>query len=241
MLAAHDAMASQMLDAMGSDMTMMARRDDGQAMTAPLRGPADARAVLLRRGAALEVLTVSYNAVEGLVAIAAGVAAGSVALTGFGVDSVIEVASGVVLWWRLRAELGSSDLGPAVEGRATRWAGALLLALAGYLVIESCRRLFTGDRPSESVVGIVLMILSLIVMPLLARAKLRLAVSLGSRALRADAHETIVCAWLSFTTLLGLTLNVLAGWWWADPLAALAMVPLIVREGVEAWSAQPHA
>src|SRR3989442_13805161 len=133
MPAAHDAMASRMLDAMGSDMTMMARRDDGQAMTAPLRGPADARAVLLRRGAALEVLTVSYNAVEGLVAIAAGVAAGSVALTGFGIDSVIEVASGVVLWWRLRAELGAARVGPAVEARAARWAGILLLALAVYI------------------------------------------------------------------------------------------------------------
>ncbi len=203
-------------------------------MAAPSRGPADARAVLLRRGAALEVLTVSYNAVEGLVAIAAGLVAGSVALTGFGIDSVIEVTSGVVLWWRLRAELGSSQLGPAVEARAARWAGALLLGLALYLVIESGRRLVTEDRPSESVVGIVLMVLSLIVMPLLARAKLRTARALGSRALRADAHETIVCAWLSFTTLLGLVLNAMFGWWWADPVAALAMVPLIAREGLEA-------
>jgi divalent metal cation (Fe/Co/Zn/Cd) transporter len=182
----------------------------------------------------LEGVTVGYNALEGVIAIAVGLAAGSVALTGFGIDSVIEVTSGVVLWWRLRAELGSSELGPAVEARATRWAGALLLALAVYLVIESGRRLVTGDRPSESVVGIVLMILSLIVMPLLARAKLRTARALDSRALRADAHETIVCAWLSLTTLLGLALNAALGWWWADPVAALAMVPLITREGLEA-------
>lgn len=199
------------------------------------------RSSLLRQGVVLEGVTVGYNALEGTIAIAAGLAAGSVALTGFGIDSVIEVTSGVVLWWRLRAELGSSELGPAVEARATRWAGALLLALAAYLVIEAGRRLVTGDRPSESVVGIVLMILSLIVMPLLARAKLRTARALDSRALRADAHETIVCAWLSFTTLLGLALNAALGWWWADPVAALAMVPLITREGLEAWSAQPHA
>ena len=192
------------------------------------------RAAALGQGVVLEGVTVGYNALEGAIAIAAGLAAGSVALTGFGIDSVIEVTSGVVLWWRLRAELGSSQLGPAVEARAARWAGALLLGLALYLVIESGRRLVTEDRPSESVVGIVLMVLSLIVMPLLARAKLRTARALGSRALRADAHETIVCAWLSFTTLLGLVLNAMFGWWWADPVAALAMVPLIAREGLEA-------
>ncbi len=193
-----------------------------------------ARDAALGQGVVLEGVTVGYNALEGVIAIAAGLAAGSVALTGFGIDSVIEVTSGVVLWWRLRAELGSSQLGPAVEARAARWAGALLVGLALYLVIESGRRLVTEDRPSESVVGIVLMVLSLIVMPLLARAKLRTARALDSRALRADAHETIVCAWLSFTTLLGLALNAALGWWWADPVAALAMVPLIAREGLEA-------
>src|SRR3989441_1183620 len=193
------------------------------------------RVALLRRGLVLEGVTVGYNALEGIIAIVAGLAAGSVALTGFGIDSVIEVTSGVVLWWRLRAELGAARVGPAVEARAARWAGVLLLALAVYIAAESGRRLFTGDRPGESVVGIVLMVLSLIVMPLLARAKLRLAASLGSRALRADAHETIVCAWLSATTVLGLGLNVGLGWGWADPVAALSMLPLIVREGVKAW------
>ncbi len=197
------------------------------------------RAAVLRCGVALEAFTVGYNALEGVIAIVAGVAAGSVALTGFGIDSVIEVTSGVLLWWRLRAELGSAVLGPAVEARAARGAGVLLLALAGYIVLESGRRLVTQDRPSESLVGIVLMMLSLLVMPLLARAKLRTARALDSRALRADAHETIVCAWLSFTTLCGLAFNAVLGWWWADPLAALAMLPLIVREGLEAWRAEP--
>lgn len=192
------------------------------------------RTALLRRGVVLERFTVAYNLLEGAIAIAAGIAAGSVALTGFGVDSVIEVTSGVLLWWRLRAELGAAAVRPSVEARATRWAGLLLLALAGYIMLDSGRRLFTGARPEESVLGIVLLALSLVIMPLLARAKLRTSAALESGALRADAHETIVCAWLSLTALLGLVLNAALGWWWADPLAALAMLPLIVREGLEA-------
>ncbi len=192
------------------------------------------RGKLLRRGIALERLTVAYNALEGAVAIVAGLAAGSVALTGFGVDSMIEVTSGVLLWWRLRAELGSAPLGEAVERRAVRGAGLLLLALAAYIVIDAGRELLIRERPAASLVGIGLTTLSLIVMPLLARAKLVTAYRLGSRALRADAHETIVCAWLSATTLAGLGLNAVFGWWWADPVAALAMVPLVVREGLEA-------
>jgi divalent metal cation (Fe/Co/Zn/Cd) transporter len=195
---------------------------------------APSRAAVLRRGVTLESVTIGYNALEGLIAIAAGLAAGSVALTGFGVDSAIEVTSGVLLWWRLRAELGAAALGPTVESRAARGAGVLLLALAVYLAVESGRRLLTGDPPEESLIGIVLTAVSLVVMPLLARAKLRTAAALGSRALRADAHETIVCAWLSLTTLLGLGLNAAFGWWWADPLAALGMLPLILREGIEA-------
>src|SRR2546426_177174 len=151
------------------------------------------RVALLRRGLALEGVTVGYNALEGIVAIAAGLVAGSGALTGFGIDSVIEVTSGVVLWWRLRAELGAARVGPAVEARAARWAGVLLLALAAYIVAESGRRLLTGDRPGESVVGIVLTAVSLIVMPLPAPAELPGAASLGSPALRADGHRTHAC------------------------------------------------
>src|SRR3989442_12423376 len=140
------------------------------------------RVALLRRGIALEGVTVGYNAVEGIVAIAAGLAAGSVALTGFGIDSVIEVTSGVLLWWRLRAELGTARVGPAVEARAARWAGILLLALAVYIVAESGRRLLTGDLAGDSGVGIVLTALSLIVMAVLARAELRVAAKVGNRA-----------------------------------------------------------
>jgi divalent metal cation (Fe/Co/Zn/Cd) transporter len=207
-------------------------------MTARSAGP---RAGSLYRGVTLEAITVGYNALEGLVAIVAGVAAGSVALTGFGVDSVIEVTSGALLWWRLRAELGSAPLGPAVERRTARWAGILLLALGAYILIESAHRLLWGERPDPSPVGIGLTLLSLVVMPLLARAKLRTAGELGSAALRADAHETIVCAWLSATTLVGLGLNAALGWWWADPVAALAMLPLIVREGLEALGTESTA
>lgn len=196
------------------------------------------RAALLRQGITLEGVTVGYNALEGLVAVSAGVAVGSVALTGFGIDSVIEVTSGALLWWRFRAELGSAPLGPTVEHRAARGAGLLLLALAVYIVVDSTRVLLTSSRPESSSLGIALTTLSLIVMPLLARAKLRVAASLGSRALRADAHETIVCAWLSATTLIGLGFNAMLGWWWADPLAALAMLPIIIREGLEAWKGE---
>lgn len=196
--------------------------------------PPASRAVWLGRGVTLEGFTVGYNMAEGVIAIVAGAAAGSVALTGFGIDSVIEVSSGILLWWRLRAELGAPPLAAQVEARAARGAGALLLALGAYLLADAVRRLATGDQPGPSVTGIVLTALSLVVMPLLARAKLRAAAALGSRALRADAHETIVCAWLSFTTLAGLALNAAFGWWWADPLAALAMLPLIVREAIEA-------
>jgi divalent metal cation (Fe/Co/Zn/Cd) transporter len=202
------------------------------------RPPDARRASQLRRSAALEVFTVGYNVLEGLVAIVAGLLAGSVALTGFGIDSVIEVSSGLLLWWRLRAELGSPPLGPEVERRAARGAGLLLLALAAYILGDAARHLLTGARPAASPLGIAVTALSLAVMPLLARAKLRAAAALDSRALRADAHETIVCAWLSLTTLVGLALNALWGWWWADPVAALLMLPLIVREGLEAWSGE---
>ena len=193
------------------------------------------REAALRQGITLEGVTVGYNALEGLVAIGAGIAAGSVALTGFGIDSVIEVTSGALLWWRLRAELGLAPLGPTVERRAARGAGLLLLALGVYILLHAVGVLVTGSHPESSPIGIGLTVVSLIVMPLLARGKLRVAASLGSRALRADAHETIVCARLSATTLLGLGLNAVLGWWWADPAAALAMLPLIVREGAEAW------
>lgn len=187
----------------------------------------------------LQRLTIGYNSLEGVIAIAAGVGAGSVALTGFGVDSVIEVSSALLVLWRLHAELGSPLVGEPAERRASRGAGALLLGLAAYILIEAGHDLVSSVRPDVSIVGIALTTVSLIFMPLLARAKLRTAAALDSRALRADAHETLVCAWLSLTTLAGLGLNAAFEWWWADPAAALLMLPLIVREGLEAWQGEP--
>jgi divalent metal cation (Fe/Co/Zn/Cd) transporter len=176
-----------------------------------------------------------------VVAAAAGMSAGSAALSAFGFDSMIEVASAGILWRRLRRERrGREPAGEEVERRASRLAGALLLLLSAGIAIESARQLATGFRPSGSRVGILLTLLALIVMPIVARAKLSAAAALRSRALRADAHETIACAWMSVTTLLGVALNTAFGWWWADPAAALLLIPRISREGWEAWRMKPE-
>jgi divalent metal cation (Fe/Co/Zn/Cd) transporter len=197
------------------------------------------RTRLLRRAMSLEVITVGWNVIEGIIAIAAGVLASSVALIGFGVDSFVETASGAVVGWRLRAELGGSadeERAERLERRAGRIAGTLLLGLAVYIVIDAGRRLLGfGMKAQESMVGIVLTAISLAVMPALGWAKLRAARALSSAALRADAYETIACAWLGLTTLVGLILNAAFGWGWADPLAALLIVPLAVHEGLEGW------
>jgi len=194
----------------------------------------------LRTGLRLEFVTVGWNVLEGFIAAGAGVLAGSVALIGFGVDSFIETASGAVVGWRLYTELRGRSARhiERAERRASRIAGALLLCLAAYILVDAGRRLLGfGGRAEQSLIGIVLTAVSLVVMPVLGWAKLRAARSLGSSALRADAYETIACAWLSLSTLTGLTLNAILGWWWADPLAALFLIPLIVREGLEGFQA----
>ena len=194
------------------------------------------RAQWLRRGWWLEVATICWNVLEGIIAVTAGTASGSVALIGFGIDSFVETASAGVVGWRLGSELhGRSAIdAKRIERRAARIAGSLLLVLAAYILFDAGRRLLGyGERAGESIIGIGLTAASLAVMPILGRAKLRTARRLESGALRADAYETIACAWLSLTTLVGLVLNATLGWWWADPLAALALVPLIVREGLE--------
>jgi divalent metal cation (Fe/Co/Zn/Cd) transporter len=190
------------------------------------------RPALVRRGLALNWLTIAYNVVEAVVAIGAGVVTGSVALLGFGLDSVIEVTASGAAQWRLRA-----DLDPArrarVERATLRIIGWSFLVLAAYVVIESADTLLQHEPPERSVVGLVLLALSAIVMPVLARAKRRVARAMSSRALDAEATQTSLCAYLSVIALVGVALNAWFGWWWADPVAALAMVPIIAKEGVE--------
>ncbi len=195
-----------------------------------------ARDLLLRRGVRLEWFTIGWNSAEAVVAIGAGLLAGSIALVGFGLDSVIETAAGVMLLWRLRREVRGAhdDHVERAERLALRFVGFTFLALGVYVLYESAHKLWSREAPAESWVGIGLAACSVIVMPLLAVRKRAVARALGSRALVADAVETLVCSYLSITLLLGLGLNALVGWWWADPVAALAMLPLILKEGIEA-------
>jgi len=191
---------------------------------------------LLRRAALLELAVIVWNVIEAIVAVTAGLIAGSVALVGFGIDSLLETVSATAVGWRFYRELTgrSSQDFEQEEQTAARIAGALLLVLAAYVLIDAGRRLAGfGGQADKSVVGIALTAVSLAVMPLMGWAKLRTARALDSRALRTDAFQTLACVGLSATTLVGLLLNATLGWWWADPLAALLLVPFIIREGIE--------
>lgn len=191
------------------------------------------RALLVKRGQRLEYFTIAYNSLEGLIGIAAGLVAGSIALIGFGMDSIIEVTSGVALLWRLRHD--ADRTGRAQKERTTlRIVGACFWALAVYVAYDSLASLLTHQTPEKSKVGMGLAAVSLVVMPLLARAKRRIAGNIGSAALHADAKQTEFCTFLSAILLGGLLLNALLGWWWADPIAGLAMTPIIAKEGSEA-------
>lgn len=190
------------------------------------------RPALIRRGKQLEYATIGYNSLEGIIAIAAGLIAGSVALVGFGFDSVIEVISGATLLWRLYADV-DEERRELVEQRALRIVGWSFLLLAAYVTFDAGKALIRREPPDESMIGIGIAALSLVIMPLLVRAKRRVAAAIGSKALDADATQTALCTWLSAILLGGLLLNALVGWWWADPVAALVMVPIIVKEGLE--------
>ena len=190
-------------------------------------------AALVRRGRALQYLTVGWNSAEALVSVAAGVVAGSIALVGFGLDSVIEVSSGAIILWRLRAEHDAARREHA-ERRALKLVGWSFVALAAYVAFDAAKALWRREAPEESFVGIAVAVVSLIAMPLLARAKRRVAARLGSAAMRADSRQTDLCAYLSAILLAGLLLNAWLGWWWADPAAGLVMVPIIAYEGIEA-------
>jgi len=184
----------------------------------------------VRRGVRLEYFTIGYNSLEGLIALVAGFMAGSVALIGFGFDSVIEVTSGMALIWRL----GSVEHGEKREAIALRIVGACFVILAVYVGYDGLRSLLLREAPARSVPGILLAAVSLVVMPVLARAKRRVAGRIASAALTADARQTEFCTYLSAILLGGLLLNALLGWWWADPVAALVMVPIIAKEGSDA-------
>lgn len=197
------------------------------------------RSALVRRGLLLNYIGLGYNSMEGVVAIAAGLVAGSVALVGFGIDSVIEVSASVAAQWRLRADVDPRRR-REVERITLRIIGISFLTLAAYVAYDSVASLYRHERPDESPLGIALASVSLLVMPLLVRAKRRVAAGLGSRALDADASQTALCTYLSAILLVGLALNALLGWWWADPVAALIMVPIIAREGVEGLRGEDH-
>lgn len=192
------------------------------------------RSNLVRRGKTLEYFTIAYNSLEGLIAIVAGLFAGSIALIGFGFDSVIEVTSGAVLLWRLHADI-DEEKREHVEHITLRIVAVCFLALALYVAYDAVSSLTSHELPERSVPGILLAVASLIVMPLLARAKRRVARSIDSKAMIADARQTEFCTYLSAILLGGLLLNALLGWWWADPLAALLMVPIIAKEGLAAF------
>ena len=182
----------------------------------------------VRRGRQLEYLTIGWNSLEAAVAVGAGLLAGSIALVGFGVDSVIESLSGAVLLWRLAA------WGEDRERVALKIVGISFLALAAYVAFDAAKSLLAREPPDASHVGIALAVASLIVMPLLARAKRRVAATLNSQAMLADSRQTDICAYLSAILVAGLGLNALFGWWWADPVAGLVMGPIIAREGIAA-------
>jgi divalent metal cation (Fe/Co/Zn/Cd) transporter len=192
------------------------------------------RSQLVRRGLRLEYLTLGWNSLEAIIAIASGVVAGSIALIGFGLDSVIETSSGAILLWRLHADKHEHRR-EHVEKTALKLVGVSFFLLAAYVAFDAAKTLFTREAPDESIVGICLAITSLIVMPLLARSKRRIAAQIQSRALHADSRQTSLCAYLSAILLGGLVLNATLGWWWADPVAGLAMVPIIANEGREAF------
>jgi divalent metal cation (Fe/Co/Zn/Cd) transporter len=183
-----------------------------------------------RRAQLLAGASVTYNVVEALIAVAAGIAAGSVALIGFGLDSVVEVASGLIVLWQFRHRLPESR-----ERRALRLMALSFFALAAYVTVESLRALFAGAEPEPSPVGIGLAVASLAIMPFLSWAQRRTGRALGSHAVVADSTQTLLCTYLSAVLLVGLLSNATLGWGWADPVAGLIIAAVAVREGIGAW------
>ena len=198
-------------------------------------GTSSSRARMLAHALRLEYLTVGWNVIEGVIAIAAALAAGSVALLAFGIDSFVECASGAILIWRLRAERSAKDAAAIkrLDRRAHQLVGWSLFALAAWVVFDAATALHAQEHPEPSTAGLVLLVLSIAAMYWLAKAKRRAAAALGSRALEADSFQTSACFWLSVVGLVGVGLNAALGWWWADPVAALGISALLIKEGRE--------
>jgi cation diffusion facilitator family transporter len=194
---------------------------------------------LFKKALYLEYFTVGYNVIEGVLSILAGYLAGSIALIGFGLDSAVESSSGTVLIWRLtRHGKVSEEEEERVERAAVKLVGASFFLLGAYVLYESVKKLYLQEQPEPSLFGIIIAVASIIVMPLLAYSKRRIARKINSRSLEADSKQTLICSLLSVALLLGLGLNYLFGLWWADPLSALVIVFFIFREGVEAFRAE---
>ncbi len=190
------------------------------------------RPVVVRRGRRLEYFTIAWNTLEGLVAVIAGAVTGSVSLVGFGIDSFIEVTSGSALLWRMSVD-ADEHRRERNERRALQIVGVCFLCLAAYITYESAADLWSKRAPEHSIPGILLACVSLVVMPLLSRAKRKVGRALSSAAMHADAKQTEFCTYLSAVLLAGLMLNAFFGLWWADPVAGLTMVPIIAKEGIE--------
>jgi divalent metal cation (Fe/Co/Zn/Cd) transporter len=199
----------------------------------------DRRAALVREAFRLEYLTIAWMVIEAAVAIGAAVAAGSITLLAFGIDSLIELASAVVLIWRLTVELRrGQSFAESAERVASRIGGALLFALAAYIVVAAGWSLWMRQGASFSWPGLVVSLAAMPVMWVLSRRKLRIADALGSRSLRTDAVESITCGWLSFVVVIGLIAQLTLGAWWIDSVTSLAIVWLLIKEGREAWKAE---
>lgn len=195
------------------------------------------RQAVALRGKRLEYFTIAWNSLEGLVAVVAGALAGSISLVGFGIDSFIEVTSGAVLLWRMAVDADVRKR-ERNEKLSLRIVGVCFLALAVYVGYESVSDLVSRKAPTRSIAGIILACVSLAVMPVLSRAKKKVATDLGSSAMHADAKQTDFCVYLSAILLTGLVLNAALGWWWADPLAGSIMVPIIAKEGLDGMRAR---
>ena len=219
----------------GPDVDVVHAHGSGAATTGP-----GARHAAVRRARWLNVATIGWNGVEGVIAVTAGLLAGSVSLVGFGFDSAIEVSAALVLTWRLRQEERDGCTQDA-DARAARLIAASFAVLAVYVAVEAVRDLLSRSAPEASIPGVVLAACSLALMPFLARAKARLAPVLGSAAAAADAAQTNLCALLSGVVLVGLAASWLLGWWWADPLAALGIAVLAATEARRTWRAESLA